>query len=435
MGFTAINTSAVPTLPLNASQHQPEMGTQQERSDSVAASYLGLGGSAADESFCKSAAKPARGRGKKRAATTTATPSTGKRRKGKDHDAPTASLNTRKEVVQSSSAASIDNTLSLTPSWPSDPAVAKTVSRPSMTRTNHVQEDMPSTDSISLYTPTTSMSETNFTSQSTSMDAFKASSGYGCTIYTNPQRNRPDAKARVVEKGKQAVATISKRRNPRRMSAARVPRLSPVHEEENLMTPDVVHAKLPQPDIADEDFFGNDLSADELIYSFAQNIESSGSRRHSDSARTDDEMAESKLKPPTSVHYDDDRPISKSYSAAKSQDQADQQRLSNDDEDFNVSDDLDDEAIEIVMSVEDMVAQQAKTPPPRTVKQNTRSVLDDEDYGGALLSESERKLLGKTNVRRSAFGVMILIKHKSQSKVESMRALNPSPVAHFQHRF
>ncbi|WPH01052.1 Hypothetical protein R9X50_00388700 [Acrodontium crateriforme] len=406
MGFTAINTSVLSTPPENKNQHQPGPQTRHDRSDSVAAVYLGLGEPTINEALFKSTAKPSRGRGKKRTATTTSTASTRKSRKNKDHDTPTVSNSPdgAKEVDQSPPAAPIDPLVSLSPSWSPKLAVAKPCPQLHMTSIKHAQETIPYADSVSLYTPKTSMSETNLTSQSTSMDAFKASPGYGCIIYASSQRDPMDTKRRALEKEKNSITTSPKRRAPPRMSTARVPRLPPVREDESLMTSDVCRPKLSQLDIIDENYFGNASADEEMSRGFSKATVPNNPSKPSASARSNKTLVKSTLQAPTSVKYDDQGQISKFPHATNSQDQAAACGLSNDDDGFDLGDNIYDEAIDIVMSVEDMLTRQAKTPLPRTVKQNMRRVLDDEDYGGALLSESERKILESvkslTNVGR-----------------------------------
>lgn len=64
---------------------------------------------------------------------------------------------------------------------------------------------------------------------------------------------------------------------------------------------------------------------------------------------------------------------------------------------YGTSLDVDDEEIiELTKKIEKS-AQMEKSPPSRARKLNIRDTHEHDDYGGALLSEEERKLLGTSN--------------------------------------
>ena len=64
---------------------------------------------------------------------------------------------------------------------------------------------------------------------------------------------------------------------------------------------------------------------------------------------------------------------------------------------YGTSLDVDDEEIiELTKKIEKS-AQMEKSPPSRARKLNIRDTHEHDDYGGALLSEEERKLLGMSN--------------------------------------
>lgn len=70
------------------------------------------------------------------------------------------------------------------------------------------------------------------------------------------------------------------------------------------------------------------------------------------------------------------------------------QELQSDSGDFGDSfDEKDEEIIELAKRIEKS-AQTEKSPPARARKLNIRDTHEHDDYGGALLSEEERKLLG-----------------------------------------
>jgi hypothetical protein len=60
-------------------------------------------------------------------------------------------------------------------------------------------------------------------------------------------------------------------------------------------------------------------------------------------------------------------------------------------------DEDDEEMIELAKRVE-VSTQMDKSPPSRARKLNIRDTHEHDDYGGALLSEEERKLLGTSSI-------------------------------------
>lgn len=73
------------------------------------------------------------------------------------------------------------------------------------------------------------------------------------------------------------------------------------------------------------------------------------------------------------------------------------QELQSDSGDFGDSfDEEDEEIIELAKRIEKS-AQTEKSPPARARKLNIRDTHEHDDYGGALLSEEERKLLGTSS--------------------------------------
>jgi hypothetical protein len=70
------------------------------------------------------------------------------------------------------------------------------------------------------------------------------------------------------------------------------------------------------------------------------------------------------------------------------------QEILSDSGDYGESlDEDDEELIELTKNIE-RSAQSDQTPPSRARKLNIRDTHEHDDYGGALLSEEERKLLG-----------------------------------------
>lgn len=79
-------------------------------------------------------------------------------------------------------------------------------------------------------------------------------------------------------------------------------------------------------------------------------------------------------------------------------------------------DEEDEEIIELAKTIEKS-AQTVKSPPSRARKLNIRDTHEHDDYGGALLSEEERKLLGMSPVLSLASYVLTLNRrHQSSSR-------------------
>lgn len=73
------------------------------------------------------------------------------------------------------------------------------------------------------------------------------------------------------------------------------------------------------------------------------------------------------------------------------------QEIQSDSGDFgNSFDEEDEEIVELANRIEKS-AQTEKSPPSRARKLNIRDTHEHDDYGGALLSEEERKLLGTSS--------------------------------------
>ena len=60
----------------------------------------------------------------------------------------------------------------------------------------------------------------------------------------------------------------------------------------------------------------------------------------------------------------------------------------------------DDDILESAMAIDDAIVNRPATPPPRGRKQNMRDVDEHEDYGGALLTTDDLKLLGVSSFIR-----------------------------------
>jgi len=81
--------------------------------------------------------------------------------------------------------------------------------------------------------------------------------------------------------------------------------------------------------------------------------------------------------------------------------QTSRQEIHSDVEDFGDSLDEDDEEVIELAKLVEKSGQMEKSPPSRARKLNIRDTHEHDDYGGALLSEEERKLLGMSSTPSS----------------------------------
>ena len=215
--------------------------------------------------------------------------------------------------------------------------------------TNVVQSATDSTDAtkpVSVYAQTTSMASF------ITLDAVKAMPGYGHCLYnTVPMSSSMALVQSRSEKGPndQKVAARPSNVTRRRSNPAQPPTLFSIEEEDEF---DVLIDSLP--DIVPPSKFKN------------------------------------KSQLPTPANSDPPPANVPTQLARKVK----QVPLHQTEEDFLELDNSDDEAMaELGETAEETAFQRELTPPMRTVKQNSRTVDANEDYGGALFSAAELKLI------------------------------------------
>ncbi|KAK5125061.1 hypothetical protein LTR85_001252 [Meristemomyces frigidus] len=348
-GFTPINAAVQPAAQSTdtAGEQQASSSTTGTRTKTVAADYLGLGGLEQPAPIVSQAlhgprTKKATGKGKKRATASNAAPKAKRHKSGDVSESMSvtkAGAHVQADAQPAPKAVGAKSKLkAAVPDADEDDADATETARP-----------------VAVYAPTTTVGSLQSTPQTTSLDAVRATSGYGHTVYKSDiaptSRHTGFTIAQTwlnnAVEG-QPVVTGSNTRlgHPSTVQPSRV---SPMEEEDDS---DMIVDSLP-----------SQLSHGKL-----------------DSAR----------QLPTPINSDPAPTKVRKQPSRKSKKVPTVQT----DEDFLELVDSDDEAIaELAEAVEEIAARRERTPPPRTVKQNTRAVDEHEDYAGALFSEAEKQLL------------------------------------------
>ncbi|KAK4549380.1 hypothetical protein LTR36_006377 [Oleoguttula mirabilis] len=349
-GFTPINAAVQQEVPATQTSggEQATSSTTRSRPKTVAAEYLGCGETeqaapVVSQALHGPGTKKATGKGKKRASTTSAA-SKAKRRKSNDvSDSMSVSKGSAHQQEDAQQA----------------PKAAKAKTKRKATVPNTDQDAADTTETtrpLPVYAPATTVGSLHSRPQTTSLDGVRAASGYGHTVYnggltpitvqtgiktTQPQLNNASED--------HSVAARSSTRH-RRTSVVQPSKLAPVEEEDDL---DMIIESLP----------------------------SQVSRK----------TVAGKRQLPTPVNSDPGSLNIRKQPSRKSKEVLSIQT----DEDFLelVDTDDDDAMADLAEAVEETAVRRERTPPPRTVKQNTRAVDEYDDYGGALFSEAEKQLL------------------------------------------
>lgn len=296
---------------------------------------------------------------------------------------------------------------------------------------------------VPLYSSCTSMQNLTSSSQQTSLDAVKASQGYGTTLYHGSQAptrkgsivSRPwlgqqqPLKSHVEQTATPAVASSTTldedfiagedddledamaliddtavkpaNENAKQFATSsqtigRTQERRPPHREAKHATSSTAGASSTRPSsrTASEDFIiGDDEDMDDIVVltrdpeanALAQTKKTQSSLRRkksSDKASSTTVQHEIRSRTRVSKHVGKDQPAP--------------------DENFLVDDDDGPQIESAVEAVEAEQQQRGPTPPSRSWKQNMREVEENEYYGDALFSAAERKILG-TGIPRVAF--------------------------------
>lgn len=347
-GFTPINAS------VQQGAHAAQLATEQQQSSSatrlqqlsVAASYPGRTETEQDALIVSQplhgpGTKKATGKGKKRASTSGAAPKAKRRKSSNISD----NLSVTKASAHEADGALIA------------PKATKSKSKrkAAVSGTDHDILDAADTyNPVAVYTPATTVGSLHSTRQPTSLDAVRAGSGYGHTVYD------------IGRTPTTSIANI----NVMTPSLSRAVEGKPISSSTRCHRPGVVHSR-PVPQIEEDD--DTDMIIDSLPTSALQ-VELAGDRQLPTPVNSDPAPANTRKQPSR---------ISKNVATVQTE------------EDFlELIDSDDDDAMdELAEAAEDSAVQREPTAPTRTVKQNMRTVDEHEDYGGALLSEAENKLL------------------------------------------
>jgi hypothetical protein len=347
------------------------------------------------------------GKGKKRASTATA-PTSRKRRKTSDvSEGMTVTKPTGKKPTTRSKKNEVSEER------------AQAVDDPSNSiRPNNVSgtgADNGTPRSVPVYTPPTSMDSIHNVAQKTSVDALKDANGRGTTLYRRtqtlalPQANISYAQpwlneqAAVADQGDTAVE--GRRLRPRRRdiqyaenaaTAVKVQKKAQTTSTRSKQTNAPSKTKKASKQAAsrkssrtsEEDFLGEDDLDEAAVLALTRDIKQAGP------GKGECEKASSNSQLPTPVTSDE--PVVPAISILRPQSKREATPILTLDEEFIVSDNEgQDEIAELVDAVEEAEARRSSTPPARERKLNMREVDKHEDYGGALLSNEERQLLGK----------------------------------------
>lgn len=385
-GFTPINAPISRSTAPSPGQLEGSRGTSDQRQTrTVASNYLGR------EGDLPAAPPPKQSdtQGKRRAVTAGDAAKTNKRRRSSDVDDGLRVTKSRGNYDEQISKPSEDDK----PAKSSKPNKKATASKQPKKTSGTVgagndEAEASTTRSVSVYAPVTSMDVLDSTSARTSLDSMKANAGQSFTLYQGPS------------------STSSFQSSFRFFQ----PLLNSSSQPTHIQPQTTVEAtKKAQHD----DGFAYPTSDNDEISARDAPVSRRPNQAHS--PRTTDDVAE-KLKVPGDASRLTSRP-KKAVNCRAEQDFSDIDAMQNvrpeppkpaatklrrsqstvtlvDEDDFGEL--AEEDMAELADEVEKVVAERnSLTPPPRDRKQNMREVDEHEDYGGMLLSDAERQLLGE----------------------------------------
>ena len=417
-GFTAINApttdqSQLPDMAQTLDTRSPtrKANVAQQRPKTVVSGYLGRGDSEEATHAGIPNGEPLRGPGTK------TTGGKGKKR---------ASASTNQENSKRRKVSEVSDGMTIMKSNVQTRDKAKTKSN--APNPANLREEATTSQSVNVFAQPTSMDAVHTSSHQTSVDALRASNGHEATLYksdagssyrqggvkfSQPWLNQP---ANIDRTG--AIANTRTLR-PRKAATRQPQQLSAVAEENDTdlsydtssqqtsvekekptaaskqatcsnanksKKPPARQLSSEQSRASDEDFIGDDDDVAETL-ALAEDIESKAKAPHETSA-----SSSSKTHFPTPANSD----APASQHGNENPRRRNSTPILNLDEEFiELSDGDEPEIIDLTMTVERTAVQRSPTPPPRERKLNMREVHAHEDYGGALLSEAERQLLGR----------------------------------------
>lgn len=390
-GFTPINASNAGSAALSDNRSRGRGGASDGTSTrTVASDYLGR----EEDLPAAPLPKKTNTKEKKRAATTGESSRTKKRRKSSNVDDGLHVTKSRAGDHQSSQSNHDDN-----PQKTAKPkkksTATKQAKKASATVSKYNADDGGlATKPVSVYAQATSMDALDSTSARTSFDSVKANAGQSFTLYQGPSSTASFSSS--IEISQPWLNTASKK--TKASSINQLPTPQPSDDFQILSDDD---------DIFYEHVTAQEKSAERKLTTKFQNdsVLQDSNGRPTSSPRDFDEGNRRSTRPKKEVNYaveqsfptidltEDVQPKPQNQAVSKS---TRRQIPSPPDDEGEFGELLEDEAVEVTKEVEEAVEERRPhTPPPRGRKQNIREVDEDEDYGGALLTDAERKLLGE----------------------------------------
>jgi hypothetical protein len=358
-GFTAINAS---TASPAASFHTGTGGSAEPRSlpppdtTSAVSDYLGRGETDASSAAVDPApsSKKGAGKGRKRAGTATSTSKAKRRKSSNISDGMSV---TKPGARQKGGKGATDQQASVKtrPKRKAQPGVADDA------QSNQTASDAP--PAVAVYAQTTSMDNVPSIKQPTSLDAVRASKGYGQTIYSGSQAAQPPQNEIQVSQPWLTSAASS-----------HSPNTTPQKRTDRRNSGSTKASRQPPPSDAGE--------TDLLLESLGM----------PSTCNTSGKTTKSTKQLPTPVTSD--QPIQEPAVRKQPKRQAKKAPQMQTEEDYLDSDDSIDAALaEAADTVEDFTSRLDFTPPPRRSKDNIREVDPNDDYGGAFFDDAEKQLL------------------------------------------
>lgn len=445
-GFTAINAPEVGYKEASGTSQPPEgakvssVPSTVDQRKSVASEYLGRGDAESGTLRLIQDVGPLHGPGSKKAgakskkrASSLASHANSKRRKISD---VAETMGITKATGQAS------QTCRVTPSTDVDtiqssPTITaqKSRERAKPKRSPKARSEDPTMSnamqSVSVIAPSTSMDAVSRTPQQTSLEAVRANKGYGAVLYngalppSNIQANvttfEPLMNSTTQVDRPEATANTRVLR-PRKAKAVADARSTAAPETDSVNSPGAQPPKrrlaerpLPsgQSSVLDEDFLDEDDDLAEAL-ALANTIETNF-RPTAEAKAT----FSNKTQLPTPVNSDT---LTDSDNYQKPRKRRPTPILNPDEELVELSDEDEAEIVDLREATENDATRRSPTPPARERKRNMREVDAQEDYGGALLSEAERQLLGMVLGRFTSYDASPIALHLgTRSKLTSHR--------------
>ena len=365
MGFTAINRVFAPTTASEGSESTAVDGKNPDDAKSVASAYLGRGQDEPPEQLT-APNKKCTAKSRKRAAPPAKASKTKKRRTSSVKDV----LAVRKQANQEVTRPKVGANTTTSGHTGENVHRQDTRQRDDIANTESDEAAPTATKSISVYAPSTSMDALDSTSAQTSFNSVKANAGKSFTLYQGaPSSSSTPVNTSFTQSWSSSPEKINSLTNKTddasdEASTARLT-LNEVADSADATNTckSALHGEQTETD-TNFDGNGDDCilghAADEPIIVDDSDHEPRRSARLAKSA-----------KPETRI------PLQESF-------------------DFGEMSDVDeDDLVNFAKTVEEAAEERPSTPSKRLRKDNIRDVEENEDYGGALLSQAEKDVISE----------------------------------------